>query len=55
MMFTDGLNLISEIRDIYDNYAYETEILADLLDTQCILLTVQRLELMSYICNKGLY
>ena len=25
---TDGLNLISEIRDIYDNYAYETEILA---------------------------
>ncbi|MGB5172300.1 fructose-6-phosphate aldolase [Eudoraea sp.] len=25
---TDGLNLISEIRHIYDNYAYETEILA---------------------------
>tara|TARA_Y100000741_G_C18187697_1_gene532133 strand:- start:139 stop:792 length:654 start_codon:yes stop_codon:yes gene_type:complete len=25
---TDGLNLISEIRDIYDNYAYKTEILA---------------------------
>ena len=25
---TDGLNLISEIRDVYDNYAYETEILA---------------------------
>tara|TARA_B100001029_G_C14995451_1_gene414726 strand:+ start:55 stop:708 length:654 start_codon:yes stop_codon:yes gene_type:complete len=25
---TDGLNLISEIRNIYDNYAYETEILA---------------------------
>ena len=25
---TDGLNLISEIRDIYDNYAYETQILA---------------------------
>jgi transaldolase len=25
---TDGLNLISEIREIYDNYAYETEILA---------------------------
>ena len=25
---TDGLNLIKEIRDIYDNYAYETEILA---------------------------
>ena len=25
---TDGLNLISDIRDIYDNYAYETEILA---------------------------
>ena len=25
---TEGLNLISEIRDIYDNYAYETEILA---------------------------
>jgi len=25
---TDGLNLISEIRDIYDNYTYETEILA---------------------------
>ena len=25
---TDGLNLISEIRTIYDNYGYETEILA---------------------------
>ncbi len=25
---TDGLNLINEIRDVYDNYAYETEILA---------------------------
>ena len=25
---TDGLNLISEIRDIYDNYSFETEILA---------------------------
>ena len=25
---TDGLNLISEIREIYDNYAFETEILA---------------------------
>ncbi|WP_136666577.1 fructose-6-phosphate aldolase [Flavobacterium sp. H122] len=25
---TDGLNLIQEIRDIYDNYAYETQILA---------------------------
>jgi len=25
---TDGLNLISEIRRIYDNYGYETEILA---------------------------
>ena len=25
---TDGLDLISDIRDIYDNYAYETEILA---------------------------
>jgi len=25
---TDGLNLISEIREIYDNYEYETEILA---------------------------
>ena len=25
---TDGLNLISEIRDIYDNYAFETQILA---------------------------
>lgn len=25
---TDGLNLISEIRQIYDNYAFETEILA---------------------------
>ena len=25
---TDGLSLISEIRDVYDNYAYETEILA---------------------------
>jgi transaldolase len=25
---TDGLNLISEIRHIYDNYGYETEILA---------------------------
>ena len=25
---TDGLNLISEIRDIYDNYSYRTEILA---------------------------
>ena len=25
---TDGLNLISEIRDIYDNYNFETEILA---------------------------
>ena len=25
---TDGLNLITEIRDVYDNYAYETEILA---------------------------
>ncbi len=25
---TDGLNLISEIRHIYDNYAFETEILA---------------------------
>jgi transaldolase len=25
---TDGLNLIQEIRDIYDNYGYETEILA---------------------------
>jgi len=25
---TDGLNLISEIREVYDNYAYETEILA---------------------------
>ncbi|MFL9842973.1 fructose-6-phosphate aldolase [Flavobacterium rhizosphaerae] len=25
---TDGLNLIEEIREIYDNYAYETQILA---------------------------
>lgn len=25
---TDGLNLIAEIRQIYDNYAYETQILA---------------------------
>jgi transaldolase len=25
---TDGLSLINEIRDIYDNYAFETEILA---------------------------
>ncbi|EDP69828.1 transaldolase [Flavobacteriales bacterium ALC-1] len=25
---TDGLNLIAEIRHIYDNYAFETEILA---------------------------
>jgi len=25
---TDGLNLISEIRLIYDNYSFETEILA---------------------------
>ena len=25
---TDGLNLISEIRDIYDNYGFQTEILA---------------------------
>jgi transaldolase len=25
---TDGLNLISEIRHIYDNYAFETQILA---------------------------
>jgi transaldolase len=25
---TDGLNLISEIREIYDNYLYETQILA---------------------------
>jgi len=25
---TDGLNLITEIRDVYDNYAYKTEILA---------------------------
>ena len=25
---TDGLNLISEIREIYDNYSFETEILA---------------------------
>ncbi|MCL9804323.1 fructose-6-phosphate aldolase [Flavobacterium amniphilum] len=25
---TDGLNLIQEIRDIYDNYGFETEILA---------------------------
>ncbi|WP_116787312.1 fructose-6-phosphate aldolase [Flavobacterium psychrotrophum] len=25
---TDGLNLIEEIREIYDNYGYETEILA---------------------------
>ena len=25
---TDGLNLISEIRDIYDNYDFKTEILA---------------------------
>ncbi|MEL1242072.1 fructose-6-phosphate aldolase [Flavobacterium flavipallidum] len=25
---TDGLNLIQEIRDIYDNYGYETQILA---------------------------
>lgn len=25
---TDGLNLIQEIRDIYDNYAFETQILA---------------------------
>lgn len=25
---TDGLDLISDIREIYDNYAYETEILA---------------------------
>lgn len=25
---TDGLNLIAEIREIYDNYAFETEILA---------------------------
>ena len=25
---TDGLDLIGDIRDIYDNYAYETEILA---------------------------
>ncbi|MFK7001545.1 fructose-6-phosphate aldolase [Flavobacterium oreochromis] len=25
---TDGLNLISEIRDIYDNYVFETQILA---------------------------
>ena len=25
---TDGLSLINEIREIYDNYAFETEILA---------------------------
>ncbi len=25
---TDGLNLISEIREVYDNYGYQTEILA---------------------------
>ncbi|WP_340073602.1 fructose-6-phosphate aldolase [Leptobacterium sp. I13] len=25
---TDGLNLINEIREVYDNYGYETEILA---------------------------
>ena len=25
---TDGLNLIEEIRTVYDNYAYQTEILA---------------------------
>jgi transaldolase len=25
---TDGLNLIAEIRHVYDNYGYETEILA---------------------------
>ncbi len=25
---TDGLNLIEEIRQIYDNYGYETQILA---------------------------
>jgi transaldolase len=25
---TDGLNLIQEIRDVYDNYGYETQILA---------------------------
>ena len=25
---TDGLNLIQEIRDIYDNYGFETQILA---------------------------
>lgn len=25
---TDGLNLISEIRDVYDNYSFETQILA---------------------------
>ena len=25
---TDGLDLISDIRDIYDNYGYKTEILA---------------------------
>jgi transaldolase len=28
MIFTDGLALIEEIRLIYDNYGYETEILA---------------------------
>ena len=27
-VFTDGLNLIAEIRLIYDNYNFETEILA---------------------------
>ena len=34
---TDGLDLISDIRDIYDNYAYETEILA--ASISCLLYT----------------
>jgi transaldolase len=33
---TDGLALIEEIRDIYDNYGSETQILAASVDTACV-------------------
>ena len=45
---TDGMDLIAQIREIYDNYMFDTEILAAVkIGLQCTLYSVQRLEQMS--------
>ena len=39
---TDGLNLISEIRHVYNNYGFNTQILLLQFVTRCMLLIVQK-------------